>query len=217
MAKLEYEIDRLAPQIDVRYSGNPFDPMKFSVNKALGRLGAFPPFIITGHPAAVTEVCDRERFLDHHQEVKRKGFLDVVRVVMPMRVKRTDDTEWFSLPFEPLVSISGRNTIVRRTVAKSKAPGTIKECWSQDDYEVTIQGIIAGADEQSYPESDVQRLKEFFDEKQSVEVEQDVLLAFGIKYLAIESVSFPHTPGINYQTYEIKAYGDAPAALLISM
>ena len=136
---------------------------------------------------------------------------------MPMRVKRSGDTEFFTLPIEPLVTISGKNTIVRRAVAKAKDGGTIKECWSQDDYEVTIQGVVTGGEPDKYPEAHVKRLLELFDERQAIEVDQDVLLTFGIKYLAIESVSFPHTNGINNQSYEIKAYSDNNAELLIKI
>ncbi len=111
-----------------------------------------------------------------------------------MRVKRSGDTEFFTLPIEPLVTISGKNTIVRRAVAKAKDGGTIKECWSQDDYEVTIQGVVTGGEPDKYPEAHVKRLLELFDERQAIEVDQDVLLTFGIKYLRHRERIVPPTP-----------------------
>ena len=115
------------------------------------------------------------------------------------------------------MSVSGKNTIVRRKVAKSKLSGTVKERWSQDDYEVTIQGVVSGADESKYPENSLRKLLELFDERGAVEVEQEILLLFGIRHLAIESASFPHTKGMNNQNYAIKAYSDNPTELLISI
>ena len=141
----------------------------------------------------------------------------IIHSVMPMRLKRPADKEWFLLPLEPLVSISGKNTIIRRKVAKSKLNGTIKERWSQDDYEITIQGVVSGSDESKYPENYLRKLVELFDERQAVEVEQGILQVFGIHYLAIESANFPHTKGLNNQNYEIKAYSDNPVELLISI
>ncbi len=212
MSRIEYEIDKLAPRVEVGYSGNPIDGAKVTINKALGRYGAVPPFFIPRKEEVMTRAeYDAEKI---RSDYAASG---VVRSVMPMRVKRMGDTDFFTLPIEPLVTVSGKNTIVRREVAKAKGGGTVKECWSQDDYEVSIQGVVTGGDPDRYPEAYVKRLLELFDERQSIEVEQEVLLVFGIKYLAVESISFPHTSGLCNQNYEIKAYSDNPAELLIKI
>ena len=211
MTKLAFNLGRLTPQVDAVYSGNPFDPAQICINKALGRYGAIPPFFIPRKEEIITRVYDAADIMDDYTAA------GILHSVMPMRLKRPADKEWFLLPLEPLVSVSGRNTIVRRKVAKSSLGGTVKERWSQDDYEVTIRGVITGADESRYPETYLRRLLELFDEKQAIEVEQELLLAFGIKHLAIESANFPHTKGLNNQNYEIKAYSDNPVELLIKI
>ncbi len=211
MAKVEYELTRMLPRVDAGRSGNPPEPAPGAIDRAPGRCGVVPPFFIPRKEDIVTRVYDAGRIMDDYAAA------GIVRSVMPMRLKRPGDKEWFLLPLEPLVSVSGKNAIVRRKVAKSKLNGTVKERWSQDDYEVTIQGVVTGADESEYPEESLRKLVELFDERQAVEVEQGVLQVFGIHYLAIESVSFPHTKGLNNQNYEIKAYGDNPAELLISI
>lgn len=211
MAKVEFDLGQLTPRVDAGYSGNPFDPVQVRINKALGRYGTIPPFIIPKKEDIITQVYDANEIMDDYAAV------GIIHSLMPMRLKRPDDKEWFQLPLEPLVSVSGKNTIVRRKVAKSKLNGTVKERWSQDDYEVTLQGVVSGADESKYPEKYLRQLVELFDERGAVEVEQEILLLFGIHYLAIESASFPHTKGMNNQNYEIKAYSDNPAELLISI
>lgn len=211
MAKIEYELTRMLPRVDAEYSGNPFDPARITIDKALGRYGAIPPFFIPKKEDIITKVYDANEIMDDYATV------GIIHSVMPMRLKRPADKEWFLLPLEPLVSISGKNTIIRRKVAKSKLNGTIKERWSQDDYEITIQGVVSGSDESKYPENYLRKLVELFDERQAVEVEQEILQVFGIHYLAIESANFPHTKGLNNQNYEIKAYSDNPVELLISI
>lgn len=211
MTKVAFNLDRLAPRAEAGSGGSPFDPAQVTIDKALGRYGAIPPFFIPRKEEIITRVYDAADIMDDYTAA------GILHSVMPMRLKRPADKEWFLLPLEPLVSVSGRNTIVRRKAAKSGRGGTVKERWSQDDYEVTIRGVITGADESRYPETYLRRLLELFDEKQAVEVEQELLLAFGIKHLAIESASFPHTKGLNNQNYEIKAYSDHPAELLISI
>lgn len=211
MSKVEYELGQLVPHVEAGYSGNPFDPAKVSINKALGRYGAIPPFFIPRREEVITQVYDAADILEDYAAV------GVIHSQMPMRVRLSGEREWFQFPLEPLVSISGKNVIVRRKVAKSKAKGSVKERWSQDDYDITIQGVMTCADETKYPGSYIKKLVALFDARQAVEVEQDILLVFGIEYLAIESASFPHTKGLNNQNYEIRAYSDNPTDLLISI
>ncbi|WP_418450190.1 DUF6046 domain-containing protein [Alistipes sp.] len=209
MSKTEFELDNLTPKVDAGYSGNPLDPAKVTINKALGRYGAIPPFFIPRREDIITQVLDANEILEDYAAI------GVIHSQMPMLLRRSGDPEFFLLPFEPLVTVSGKNTIIRRTVARSDKSGTIKERWSQDDFEVTIQGVMSAADESKYPERYIRKLMELFDERQAVEVAQDILQVFGIHHLAIESASFPHTKGLNNQNYEIKAYSDRPVSLLI--
>jgi len=141
---------------------------------------------------------------------------ETIHSQMPMRVKKKGATNWFTFPLEPIVSVSSKNVIVRRNVAKAKDYGTIKERWSQDDFEVTIEGILTNTEEKEYPESLVNQLLILFREKQEIEVDQNMLLTLGIKFLAIQAIDFPHTQGVNNQRFIIKAYSDTQAELLIN-
>ncbi|MCD7935979.1 MAG: DUF6046 domain-containing protein, partial [Tannerellaceae bacterium] len=141
---------------------------------------------------------------------------EVVHSQMPMHVRKKGAGEWITFPLEPIVSVTSKNIIVRRHVAKAKEYGTIKERWSQDDFEVTIEGIIVNPGEKTYPTGNIHELLALFREKQEIEVNQDMLLALGIKFLAIQSIDFPHTQGINNQRFVIKAYSDTQAELLIN-
>ena len=56
-------------------------------------------------------------------------------------------------PYEPLISISGGNNIVKRNVAKNgKVSGTIKEHFSQKDFDITITGFLIGKNLKGKPE-----------------------------------------------------------------
>jgi len=198
MKRIEFNLRGLAPP-DVR------------VNAALGSFGAVPPYIVPPGAEIITSVEDAEAITG---DSVRRG---VIHSLMPLKVKGLHDREWFTLPTEPLVSVSGKNVIVRRTVAKGEGHGTVKECWSRDDYTVTIRGVVCSTGEDRYPADEVRRLADLLAERRSVEVAHDILLLLGIKFLAIESASFPHTKGLNNQNFEIKAYSDTNAELLISL
>lgn len=126
-----------------------------------------------------------------------------------------DGVEW-RLPVDPLVSVSGKNVIKRRYVAKSSNRGSIKECWSQDDYDVNISGVIIAEDAVKLAEH-LSNLRKVCNMAESVEIVSEFLnnpSTFGINRIAIESYDFPFTKGLENQSFTIKAYSDDSYKLL---
>jgi len=120
----------------------------------------------------------------------------------------------FILPFDPIISVSGQNKITRRYVAKSKTKGSIKELWSQDDYNISISGVLV-ADENKKLNDYINELQKYCEAKESVHITNDVLNGgFRITRIAIESYDFPFTKGLDYQSFSIKAYSDDACNLL---
>ena len=137
----------------------------------------------------------------------------------PFRIRFPHESDWWTLPFDPIVSVGGGNNIVRSNVLKQdhnnyKRRGTIKEVWSQNDYEINIAGVFTSKDGQ-FPMSDVMKLRAYCEERDILDVECELLEAFGITRLAIETYSFPHTSGTENQQFSIKAYSDDDFSLLI--
>lgn len=134
-----------------------------------------------------------------------------------------DDGVKYLLPYEPLVSISGKNTIVRRNVAKANGLiGSVKERWNQADYEITITGvlvgsIITGSVGDCYPIEDFERLRDYMTKAAALKVYCDPLQLLGINKIVIEDFNFPFTKGENVQAYEIKAYSDFAHNLLLDI
>ena len=126
-----------------------------------------------------------------------------------------DGEEW-RLPVDPLVSVNGKNVIKRRYVAKSSNRGSIKECWSQDDYEISISGVIIAEDAEKLAVH-LSNLRKVCNMAESVEVVSEFLndpRTFGINRIAIESYDFPFTKGLENQSFTIKAYSDDSYKLL---
>ena len=133
------------------------------------------------------------------------------------------DGQPYLLPYEPIVNISGKNTIIRRNVAKADGlTGTIKERWNQDDYEITITGVLVGSIEtgsveECYPREDFERLRDFMTAPRDLQVFCEPLQLLGITNIVIEEFTFPFTKGENVQAYEIKAYSDFAYNLLLDI
>jgi len=139
----------------------------------------------------------------------------------PVRIKWEQESngDFWTLPFDPVVSVSGKNIIVRRNVLKQNNSdntrrGSIKEAWSQDDYEVNIAGVLMGKDGE-FPSEDLLRLRNYCEARKVIDVESDLFCLFNINRLAIESFELPYTKGNANQMYVIKAYSDDNFELLI--
>ena len=137
----------------------------------------------------------------------------------PLKIKWADESEYWTLPFDPVISVSGKNLIVRRNVLKqaekdNSRRGTIKEVWSQDDYEVNIAGVLMGKNSE-LPEGDLRKLRRYCEARKLIEVQSDLFTLFNINRLAIESFELPFTKGIENQMYTIKAYSDDNFDLLV--
>lgn len=136
---------------------------------------------------------------------------------VPMRSPlwmRLEGEDWWLLPYEPIVTVNGKNVIVKKQVAKGKVRGSIKERWSQDDYQISISGIFMNPEGTGYPDEDVKALKRFC-EAARVQVMSPLLEIFSIDQIVIESFDFPFTSGPNNQAYTIGASSDEIYKLLL--
>lgn len=131
----------------------------------------------------------------------------------PLRM-RLEGEEWWLLPYEPIITIHGKNVIARKQVAKGKVRGSIKERWSQDDYQISISGILINPDGTGYPDEDVKELRRLC-EAAKVQVMSPIFEVFSIDRIVIESFDFPFTSGPNNQAYTISAASDDIYKLLL--
>ena len=129
------------------------------------------------------------------------------------------DGEQWRLPVDPLISVNGKNVIKRRYVSKAGKDGrrgSVKECWSQDDYDITIAGVLIAEDNASLIEM-LNNLQKVCQKAEAVSVYCEFLNnanTFGIQKIAIESYDFPFTKGMENQSFTIKAYSDDSYELL---
>ncbi len=140
----------------------------------------------------------------------------------PLKIGLASESELWQLPVEPLITLNGENTIIRRNVAKAGASpnvrGTVKEWWSQEDYKITINGFLYNKDsDYTYPETDVEKLRAYCEAREALKVECELFRIFGIVSMVIESYELPFTKGENRQEFSITAYSDDLFKLLIDI
>jgi len=131
----------------------------------------------------------------------------------PLKLK-ADGLDEFTFPIDPFINIGLKNIITRRTVAKGKNRGTVKERWTEDDADISISGVFINPDHKSYPK-EVALLQKYFQQHKAIGVTCPLLNDKGIYYIAIESLDFNHTKGIENQSFDIKAYSDDVFKLLV--
>lgn len=130
----------------------------------------------------------------------------------PLKIKWASEQSWWQFPIEPVVTVSGKNVLIKRNVLKSSYSdvmrrGSVIEQWMQDDYEVTISGLFIGSGGK-LPEDDLRTLRKYCEGREAIEVFSPLLTIFKITRLAIEEYQLPFTKGLENQMFTIKATTD---------
>lgn len=119
-----------------------------------------------------------------------------------------------SLPV--IISVSGGNEIIRRTIAKAKDfQGTVKERWTKKDKEIKISGVIIGDESGVYPKDEVKDLLSVCEHTNDVLVYSKVLKYLGITNIAILDWELTHTDGMENQEFSIRAVSDYQVKLFL--
>lgn len=149
--------------------------------------------------------------------VKETGVTMQMPVYLGLKLDGSD--KWL-LPIEPTISVRGRNIITRRNIAKvdrdrPDKPGSVKELWAKDDYEIIITGILHNTEREELPTQLISRLKNLCTHTSPIYLESSLTTAISIYQIAITEYDFPVTEGIAYQRFSIKGLSDAPFELFL--
>lgn len=191
----------------------------YKIDKETGKFGGLlkvPPYWML-RPELVKDprLLDYDILWDVTEEEKAALATNIFGVPMEMPLSmRLEGEEWWRLPIEPIITVSGKNVIIKKQVSKGNVRGTIKERWSQDDYEISIEGIFINPENNGYPDEDVRELKRLC-EAGKVEVMCPLFEIFSIDQIVIESFDFPFTAGPYNQAYKIQALSDDIYKLLL--
>lgn len=167
-----------------------------------------------------------------------------IKMQCPVRlgINRNRKDMW-TLPLEPVVSVKASKTITRRNIAKAIPPkptsnavasaaglgvalaaqavtnnnlpfGTVKELWSLNDYEITVEGFFISDTEDKTPTSLVAKLNNFLKRGQSIIFSSWLTETLGIELICVADWEFPATPGVENQAYTFSGYSDFDFELL---
>lgn len=177
-----------------------------------------PPYWLLNQPVVTRQDPSEYDELMMLEEAELEDMVRTNALGVPMRfpleISLVDQEDWWLVPIEPLITLTGRNIIVRRQVSKGKIRGSIKERWTQDDYQVKIEGALMDLKRDDYPRDDVQKLRNFC-EAAKLKVRCPLFEIFSINQIVVESYDFPFTKGIQNQQYTINAYSDDTYKLLL--
>ena len=131
-------------------------------------------------------------------------------VPVSLQLPEIGESSRFTLPLDPLVSVSGKNNIACRNIACNDGSihGTVKEKWNRDDWDITIAGLMI-ADQYRSLNDNIQLLRTYIEYNKAIEIVCEYLnVGYEILYVVIESFDFPFTKGEDYQTYTLKCKSD---------
>lgn len=168
-----------------------------------------PPFPLFG-----LNLADRIPLRNIKSLFRAKGNFGQIR--MPLEVQIPGGKVWQMLPNEPLLTIKGRKEIVKTTISRGRdkrgyaKKGSVKEVIYMDDYDITIDGIIIGENEDELPEDDIMKVHGICEYGLSLYVRHQMLNLLGINMLVIADFEFPTEAGEgeNVQKYKLIAMSD---------
>ena len=191
--------------------------MTYEIDRETGKMKSLikvPPYFSFLQKAAVRPDGDGyDLQLSEVQQQEAVANANGVPMQCPLWM-RLEGEEWWLLPYEPIITINGKNVITKKQVAKGMVRGSIKERWSQDDYQISINGILMNPNGDGYPDKDVMTLKRLC-EAAKVQVMCPLFEIFSIDQIVIESFDFPFTSGPFNQAYTIGAVSDDIYKLLL--
>lgn len=131
----------------------------------------------------------------------------------PLSFKCDDEAQPWQFPIDPIIAINGKNNIVKRNVLKVsvsdiKRRGSVKELWNQDDFEITISGVLIYGSGRKFYDERIRQLRAYCEGRKTITVQSPIFTAYDITRICIESYDFPHTPGLENQMFTIKAVSD---------
>lgn len=102
-----------------------------------------------------------------------------------------------ALPYS-VVKISGKKTIIKTALAERV--GSVKELYGIDDYQISIKGFLIDEQKRLWPETQIQQLKQLFEQSVSVGLDNALTNVFlnqeGLTLrVVIESLDFPEVEG----------------------
>jgi hypothetical protein len=92
--------------------------------------------------------------------------------------------------------------------------GTVKEYYSDGDYQVSLRGALVNPTGTNYPYNEFRILNELLKAKVSLKVTSEFMSLFPIYNLAVTDYTFPQEEGFtNTQLFQINALSDSPIEL----
>lgn len=173
---------------------------------------ALPPFLL--YKTKVTVQSGKE--VEGSADLKQRTLSAIAPVNFQVPVTLiVEGSGELKLPVDPVINVTGRTIITRRYVSKSTAGGSIKERWSQDDWTISISGLLTDDDDHTcqYYVNELRKLIEAG--RSGMTLQCEYINDMGIKRIAIEDYDFPFTKGMENQNFVLKGYSDAVYELLI--
>jgi hypothetical protein len=129
---------------------------------------------------------------------------------MPVGFRIPGKEQWWKLPNEPIVSLSGSNDIEITVLNRGKKRGTVKEYLNLEDYHITIRGIAINEGDDDFPEKFFQELRDYTENGNAIEISCDFTRMHNITLCCLQKWDFPGNEQLPFRAraYEIRALSD---------
>lgn len=129
---------------------------------------------------------------------------------MPVGFRIPGKKDWWKLPNEPIVSMSGGNDIEVTTLNRGTKRGTVKEYLNLEDYTITIRGIAINEEKDDYPEKFFQELRDYTEAGKAVEISCIMTRIHNINLACVQNMNYEGNAALPFRAraYELKVLSD---------
>lgn len=183
---------------------------------ALGAFGISKYVITAEQPEGDNSGAAGSRYLirGSNGEVAAAEGINMLGLPIYQIVRFTDGNDSINIG-DCIVNIELQSTVVK-TAVQGHA-GTVKEFINNDDYVVTIRGLMVGTERNKLPEALLRDFRKWFcDKPKALGVEGKIFEIFGIHSLVVTGRTLPQLQGMmNTRPFELKCISDAPYELML--
>lgn len=113
------------------------------------------------------------------------------------------------LPNEPLITITGKKTIIETILVGSERSGTVKEFITTNDYNIKIEGVCINPGVKEYPQDQVESIINLVNKNEALDFKNEIADLFGVNRIVIKDHGWGNMKGMPFsQTYYLTCVSD---------
>lgn len=132
-----------------------------------------------------------------------------IRMPVRLRIPKQGE-EWIQLPNEPIVSFENDFIIEKTSLNRGKKRGSVKEIINEDDWYLSLTGLIINEKNADYPNDTLSDMRRLFSYPGALQIDSPITKLLGITLVVRQKWTLPRTQDtiLKVQDYTVTFLSD---------